>query len=326
MDTNKKSFNVLVLSNPAASHLKVLDKLPDTARLTVTEDRELALKTAPNADIIFNAVFNADLLKAVFPLAPKLQWIHNISAGVDHIIFPELRASPIPLTNGRGAFKRSLGEFVIAGMMYFAKNMRQMLATKASGHWDQFDVEELYGRTIGIVGYGEIGRSAAERAKALGMRVIAIRRRHTLSTGDPLLAAVYPPDRLLDLMRESDYVVAAAPNTPETRGMIGEAQIAAMKPTAVLINVGRGPVIDEAALVSALQQRKIKGAVLDVFDKEPLAEGHPYYKLDNVLMSFHCADHVHGWIEGAVDIFVRNYEHLSKGEPLENVVDKEAGY
>ena len=318
--------NILVLSNPAAPHLKVLAKLPDTAVLTVTADAALAIEKAADADIIFNAQFNADMLKQVFPAAKKVRWVHSITAGVDHVLFPELRASDIPLTNGRGAFARSLGEWAIAGAMFFAKHMRQMRAAQLAGKWAQFDIEELHGTTMGIVGYGEIGRAVAERAKAFGMRVIAVRRRPELSTKDPLLDAIYAPDQLLEFIHECDYVVAAAPNTPATKGMIGAEAIAAMKPTAVVINVGRGPVIDEPALLAALQEHRIRGAALDVFNQEPLPEGHPFYALDNVLMSYHSADHVGGWIENAVDVFVRNYDHLSKGEPLENVVDKEAGY
>jgi phosphoglycerate dehydrogenase-like enzyme len=318
--------SILVLADPAAAYLKVLERLPDSAALTVTADPELALSKTPGAEIIFNAVFHPDILRHIFPAITNTRWIHSISAGVDHVLFPELRATPIPLTNGRGAFARSLGEFVIAGAMYFAKNIPGLQAAKASGKWAQFDLEELHGRTLGIVGYGEIGRAAAERAKAMGMRVIAIRRRPELSGADPLLDASYAPDKLLELIRESDYIVAAAPNTPETRGMIGEREFAAMKPTAVIMNVGRGPVIDEPALVRALTERRIRGAVLDVFNKEPLPEGHPIYSLDNVLMSFHSADHVDGWLENAVEVFVRNYEHYLRGEPLENVVDKQAGY
>jgi phosphoglycerate dehydrogenase-like enzyme len=320
------TVNVLVLSDPAAPHLKVLSKLPESAALTVTADPAVALERAAKADVIFNAHFQPDLLKHVFTTARKARWVHSISAGVENVLFPELIASPVPLTNGRGAFAPSLGEFAITGCLFFAKKMRELLAAQATGKWAQFDVEELTGRTMGIVGYGEIGRASAARAKAFGMRVIAIRRRPELSAGDALLYAAYVPDRLLDLIRESDYIVAAAPNTPDTKGMIGVREFAAMKPSAVIINVGRGPVIDEPALVNALEQKRIRGAALDVFNLEPLPDGHPFYKLDNVFMSFHSADHVDGWIENAVEVFVRNYSHFVAGEPLENVVDKEAGY
>lgn len=321
-----KPVTALVLGDPAAGPLKLLAKLPDSASLTVTLDRELAIQKAPEAEVVFNALSHGQLLNAVFPVLSKTRWIHTMSAGVDHVLTPELRASEIPLTNGRGAFKRSLGEFAIAGALFFAKDLRRMLNLQAAGKWAQLDIDELHGTTMGIAGYGEIGSSAAKLAKAFGMRVIATRRRPELSNGDPLLDAVYPPERLIDLMRESDYVVAAAPNTPQTKGMIGAREIAAMKPTGVIMNFGRGPVIDETALIAALEQKRIRGAALDVFDKEPLPEGHPFYKLDNVLMSFHSADHVNGWVEGAIEIFVRNFHHYVNGEPLENIVDKYAGY
>lgn len=319
-------LEVLVLSNPAAPHLRVLDALAGRARLTTGTDAGMLTEAAPRADVILNGMFTGDLLRLTFPLASKVQWVHTLSAGVEHVMFPELIHSPVPLTNGRGVFRRSLGEFVLAAALFFAKDLRRMVRNQEAGAWHQFDVEELHGRTMGIVGYGEIGRAAAERAKPFGMRVLAMRRRPDLSGSDPLLDGVYPPPRLHDLLKESDYVVVAAPNTPETRGIIGEAEFAVMKPNAVIVNVGRGPVISEPALVQALRGRQIRGAALDVFDEEPLPAGHPFYELPNVLLSPHCADHTEGWIEMAVSMFVRNFDHFVKGEPLENVVDKQAGY
>jgi phosphoglycerate dehydrogenase-like enzyme len=319
-------LDVLVLSDPAAPHLRVLDVLGGKARLTIGTDPAMLAAAAPNAGVILNAMFTGDLLRLTFPLASKVQWVHSLSAGVEHVMFPELLHSSVPLTNGRGVFRRSLGEFVLAAAMFFAKDLRRMVRNQEAGQWQQFDVEELHGRTLGIVGYGEIGRAAAERAKPFGMRVLAIRRRPDLSASDPLLDGAYAPAQLHDLLRESDYVVVAAPNTPETRGMIGEAEFGVMKPNAVIINVGRGPVISEPALVQALRDGQIRGAALDVFDQEPLPAGHPFYELPNVLLSPHCADHTEGWIEMAMAMFVRNFEHFVNGEPLENIVDKQAGY
>ncbi len=318
--------NVLVLSDPQAPHLRVLEPLKAAASFTILSDPAQISQAAPDADVILNGMFNGDLLQIAFPAARKVRWVHTLSAGVESVLFPKLIESPIPLTNGRGVFRRSLGEFVIAAAMFFAKDLRRLVRNQEACQWEQFDVEELDSRTLGIVGFGEIGRSAAERAKPFGMRVIAIRRRPDLSGGDSMLDAVYPPSRLHDLLRESDYVVIATPNTPGTRGMIGEAELAAMKPTAVIINVGRGPVIQEAPLIRALQERKIRGAALDVFDQEPLPPTHPFWKLDNLLLSPHCADHTVGWLELAVGMFVRNFEHFLKGRPFENLVDKHAGY
>jgi phosphoglycerate dehydrogenase-like enzyme len=159
------------------------------------------------------------------------------------------------------------------------------------------------------------------------MAVLAVKRHVGPSHGaDPLIEQMYSPDRRIEMIPRCDYVVAAAPLTPETRGMIAEPEFAAMKPTAVVINVGRGPVIREEALVSALSQKRIKGAALDVFDHEPLPEGHPFYKLENVLMSPHCADHTPDWLDRAMQFFIAQFERFQKGEPLMNVVDKKLGY
>jgi phosphoglycerate dehydrogenase-like enzyme len=262
----------------------------------------------------------------MWPQARRVEWVHSLTAGVEGVLFPELEESLVPLTNARGVYKDSLGEFVMAAALFFAKDLRRMLRNQQAGRWEQFDVDVLYRQSMGIVGYGEIGRAAAQRAKALGMRVYTTRRRPELSANDPLIDEAFPIERLAEMISRSDYVVASAPLTEETRGLIGEAEIAAMKPSAVIINVGRGPVIDEAALIRALEQKRIRGAAVDVFDVEPLPEGHPYWSLDNVLLSPHSADHIAGWMESTVEFFLENFERFRRGEPLLNVVDKKAGY
>ncbi len=319
-------LEVLVLSNPAAPHVRALDALRDSANFTIGKDPDLLAEAAPRADVILNAVFTGDLLRIAFPLAGAVKWVHSLSAGVEPILFPELIHSQVPLTNGRGVFRRSLGEWTIAAALYFAKEFRRAIAQQEGSLWRQFDIDELHGRTLGIVGYGEIGGSAAELAKPFGMRVIAVRRRTSLSEADPLLDRVYPPEGLRELLRESDYIAIAAPHTPETRGMIGAAEFAIMKPNAVLINVGRGPVVVESALIAALSDHRIRGAALDVFDQEPLPPGHPFWGMSNVLISPHCADHTVGWLELAMNRFVENFRRFVSGQPLEYLVDKQAGY
>jgi phosphoglycerate dehydrogenase-like enzyme len=156
------------------------------------------------------------------------------------------------------------------------------------------------------------------------MKIAALRR--TEGKPDPMVDAFFTRPQLQELMRASDYVLLATPVTTETRGMIGATEIAAMKSSAVLINVGRGPVVDEAALIQALQSGKIRGAALDVFAVEPLPAGHPFYKMTNVLVSPHTADRVEGFLGPPVETFLQNLHRFLKGEPLENVVDKHAGY
>jgi phosphoglycerate dehydrogenase-like enzyme len=176
------------------------------------------------------------------------------------------------------------------------------------------------------VGYGDIGREASNLARAFGMKVVAVRRRATLSNQDPNLERTYPPEGLREMLASCDYVLVTTPLTPQTRGMIGEAELGAMKTSAVIINLGRGPVIVESALVSALTAKRIRGAALDVFDEEPLLEGHPFYSLENVLLSPHSADHTVGWASLAMEVFIENFERFRAGQPLLNLVDKKAGY
>ncbi len=240
-------------------------------------------------------------------------------------MFPELIASPVPLTNGRGVFKDGLAEFAMASIFFFAKDLRRLVRNQEASRWEQFEVASVRGQVLGIVGLGEIGRASARLARALGMQVHAVRR-HTSASPDPDVDRMYAPGELREMLAECDYVLVAAPLTPETRGMIGEAELAAMKPAAVIINVGRGPVIDESALIAALEQQRIKGAALDVFDVEPLPPGHPFYRMPNVLLSPHSADHIAGWRDLAMNRFIENFERFRNGQPLENIVDKQAGY
>nr|ALS92394.1 D-isomer specific 2-hydroxyacid dehydrogenase, NAD binding domain protein [uncultured bacterium] len=317
---------VLVLADPTDPTLAMLEELPAETTIAAGNSVEAFTRAAADATVILTWSISGELLRQVFAITPRVRWIHSRSAGLDSVLFPALQASPVTLTNGRGVFSNSLGEFVIGGALFFAKDFRRMIRSQAAGIWDQFDVEPLEGQTLAIVGYGDIGRAIAARARAMGMKVLALRRRPAESAGDSLVDEVFPPERKLEMLARADYIVASAPLTPETRGMIGEAEFAVMKPTAVVMNVGRGPVIDEAALVGALSARRIKGAALDVFDREPLPEGHPFYALDNVLLSPHCVDHTPDWLPQAMRFFLQNFERFRKGEPLINVVDKQRGY
>jgi phosphoglycerate dehydrogenase-like enzyme len=320
------SHHLLVLGNPAARHLKLLSRLPAGTSVTVTSDAGVAAAQATRTTAVLCDMGQADVLEGLLGQAPQLRWVHSLSAGVETLLFPGLLAHPLTLTNGRGMFKRSLAEFVIAGCLFFAKDMRRLRASQAKGAWDPFYMQELHGRTLAIVGYGEIGRAAAGLAKAFGMRVLAYRRRPELSRADPLVDRVYGHGELAEMIAQADYLCAAAPNVPSATGLIGAPEFAAMKPGAVIINVGRGPTIVESELIAALQSGRIRGAALDVFDTEPLPAGHPLYSLDNVLMSPHCADRVEGWLDTAMGVFLENFDHFVAGRPLVNVVDKQAGY
>ena len=321
----KKQPLVLVLTdvtNPKLdSQLDLLAALPHIVATSETA----AAEVAEQAEVILHWSGPRDLLRAAFLANPGIGWVHSRSAGLDSILFPELVESAVPLTNGTGVFSQSLGEFALAVILYFAKDFRRMLRNQEAGRWEQFDVEEIAGHTVGIVAYGDIGRAVASRVHSMGMRVLALKR-HAPAATDPQISQFYGPDELAAMLGQCDFVVVAAPLTAETRHMISDAAFAAMKPNAVVINIGRGPVIDQAALVRALSAGRIKGAGLDVFEWEPIPEGDPIYKFENVLVSPHCADHTKDWLNQAMRFFVLQYERFSNGQPLENIVQKHLGY
>jgi phosphoglycerate dehydrogenase-like enzyme len=323
MDNN----TVAVLANPNEPQLAMLEALPPDTGIAVGNTAEAFKRLAPKASIIFNWSGSGALLREVLGMCPAVRWIHCRAAGLDDLLTPELIESPVPLTNGSGVFSPPLGEFVLGAILYFAKDFRRLVRKQAAGVWEQFDVGEISGQTAGIVGYGDIGRAVATRLKAMGMHILALRRTVPPAVvADPLVSEYYGPGGLLEMIAQCDYVVVTAPLTPETRGMIGAREFAAMKPGAVIVNVGRGPVIDEPAMIDALTEKRISGAALDVFTTEPLPSGHPFFQLENVLLSPHSTDHTHGWLERAMQFFLTQFERFSKGEPLLNVVDKKRGY
>jgi phosphoglycerate dehydrogenase-like enzyme len=312
---------VLVL---AAEEDPQLGMLKDIPRVTGKSAADFA-PNAQEAAVILHWSSSRDVLRSSFLACPNLRWVHSRAAGIDSLLFPELVASEVPLTNGTGVFSPSLGEFALAAILYFAKDFRRMARNQEAGRWEQFDLEEIAGQTVGIVGYGDIGRAVAIRVQAMGMKVLALKR-HPPAATDPLVDRFYTPQEMAGLLGQSDYVVVCAPLTAETRHMLSDAQFAAMKPSAVFINIGRGPVVDQPALVRALLEKRIRGAALDVFEQEPIPAGDPIWKLDNILISPHCADHTKDWLDDAMRFFLKQYDRFRKGEPLENIVRKHLGY
>ena len=317
-------MNLWVLLRPQDRGLEGLDRIPLEVRVSRGQ-HPADFQHQPSPDAILVCSQGRALLEPVWIMAEGVRWVHSRWAGIEGLLFPALVESGAIVTNGRGSFSDSLAEWAMAAVLFFAKDLRRLVRSQAEGRWEPFDPEEVAGRTLGIVGYGDIGHAAARRARAFEMKVIGLRRRPQPEP-DELADEVWPLERRLELMQRADYVLVATPLTPETKALVGAAEIAAMKPTGVLINVGRGPCVDEAALVGALEAGRIRGAALDVFEKEPLPQGHPLYRLDNVLLSPHCADHVPGWLEDAMRLFLENVERFRSGRPLLNVVDKRAGY
>jgi phosphoglycerate dehydrogenase-like enzyme len=321
-----EEITVIVLGDPAETTLDHLKVLGPGVRLRIAKTAEELSSEFAEARVLFNWGISKTEVSQVLAGAPKLEWIHQRSVGLDSALFPELIASPVPLTNGRGTFSQSLGEFVITGALYFAKDIPRMLRAKAARRWEVFNVHEVSAQTMGIVGHGDIGRAIARRAKSLGMRVLALRRDPAPRAGDEHVDKVYAQAEMHEMLPECDYVVVAAPLTPHTRHMLSTPEFNVMKREAVVMNVGRGPVIDEAALVEALQTGLVRGAALDVFEVEPLPDDSPLWKMDNVLISAHTADHTKDWMIDSVDFFLEQFERWKKGEALKNVIDKHAGY
>ncbi len=317
----KKQPLVLAIADANDPQLAMLAEIPH-----YLINSAASLNAAPrDAEAILHWSGTRDMVRSAFLASPNLRWVHSRAAGLDSMLFPELVQSPIPLTNGTGVFSQSLGEFALAVILYFAKDIRRLIRNQEACRWEQFDVEELPGQTVGIVAYGDIGRAVASRVHAMGMRVLALKR-HAPSAPDPFIERFYGPHELNAMLGECDFVVVAAPLTAETRHMISDDAIAAMKPNAVVINIGRGPVVDQAALVRALTAGIIKGAGLDVFEREPIPADDPIFKLPNILISPHSADHTKDWLNQAMRFFLEQYRRFSIGQPLQNIVEKHLGY
>jgi phosphoglycerate dehydrogenase-like enzyme len=226
-----------------------------------------------------------DLLNAL----PSIEWVHARSAGIDFVTSDALTEANkrVVITNNKGSFSSTLSEYTMMACSYFAKDLPRLLKQKNNRNWEKYSVKELRGATLGIIGYGDIGRAVARLASAYGMKIVALRRNPEKSPKDPFCDIVYANDKdsMNKLFSESDYVLCSAPLTPETKGMITKEQFDVAKKDACFINVGRGPIVDEDALIDALKTGKIKGAGLDVFAMEPLPESSELWGLDNVLLS-----------------------------------------
>jgi len=285
--------------------------------VTIVEDARTLRAALPDADVLLVHPRLGSIVREAWSARGKLRWIHDIAAGVDTLMFDELCASDVVVTNGRGLFAPALAEYTFAAVLHFAKQVPRLLAQQRERRWEPFTVTRVEGQTIGIVGYGGIGQAIARLAQTFGMNVIATRRH--ADAGGPLVTRD-------ELFRRSDYAVVCAPLTSETRGLVGDAQLKLMKRDAVFINVGRGPVVDEAALVAALREGRIRGAALDVFESEPLPPDHPLWSFDNVLLSPHCADHTDDSLRRAMTFFLENLARFREGQPLLNLVDKTLQY
>ena len=288
-------------------------------------DRDTLRRLLPEADVAFTPFVDRDLFTAL----PRLRWVQSPAVGVGSLMFPELLASPVVLTSARGIRARSIAEHVLGVTIALARRLPATLRAQAAHRWAQDELETeaqtLQGQRMGIVGLGAIGLEVAKIAAPFGFRVTAIRRRADEPRPE-CVEAVWPPDRLIDLLAQSDVVVLAAPHTPETKRLIGTVQLDRMKRGALLINVARGKLVDDEAVIEALRDGRLGGAALDVFSQEPLEPSSPYWDLPNVIVTPHSSGAMSDYWTPLVALFADNLRRFEKGEPLLNVVDKVAGY
>ena len=299
---------------------------------------QLQVTPRPNYDGIEEDLRDAEILFTIslrpeqFTLARSLRWIHAPTAAVHQLLFPGLVNSDVVVTNSREVHGPVVAEHVLALIFALAKKIPQAAGFQQKHIWGKEEIwnhgprpREIAGATLGLIGLGSIGRRVAQMASALGMRVIAVRE-HVEKGSPEGVEAVFPPSVLDELLKQSDYVVLAAPLIASTQGLINARRLAVMKPGACLINVGRGTQVDEAALVEALRTRSIAGAALDVFETEPLPADSPLWSVENLLITPHTASLTEKLWGRHYELFADNLRRYLARQPLRFVVDKRKGY
>jgi phosphoglycerate dehydrogenase-like enzyme len=276
-------------------------------------------------------------------LAPSLKWIQLLSAGADHVPAAALKSGAVPIATASGIHATPIAEYTLASMLAYAHRIHLAIRAQIRREWMRSgafmgSVDEIRGQTLGIIGYGSIGRETARLAAAFGMKVLALKRNPADRTdpgwcppglGDPegrIPARFFGPDDREAILRESDYVSVTLPRTEHTLNFIGERELAAMKPGAYLVNIGRGEVIDEPAMAKALSDQKIGGAGLDVFEHEPLEASSPLWDLENVILTPHISGANRGYMDKACELFAENLKRSTTNRPLLNLVDPNLGY
>ncbi|MBJ6616452.1 D-2-hydroxyacid dehydrogenase [Streptomyces sp. I4(2020)] len=301
-----------------AEPLPRLGRLAGRVRIEHTDESTLA-ERLPHADVLLVWDFTSHAVRRAWPgEGPRPRWVHTASAGVDHLLCPELAASDTVVTNARGVFDGPIAEYVAGLVLAFAKDLPRTLRLQRERTWLHRETRRVAGTRACVVGSGPIGRAVAGTLEALGVR--------TALVGRAAREGVHGPEDLDRLLARADWVVAAAPLTEETRGMFDARRFGLMQPSAHFVNVGRGELVVEDALVRAVRDRWIAGAALDVFTAEPLADSSPLWELEGVVVSPHMSGDTVGWRDELAAQFVELYELWEAGGPLGNVVDKRRGY
>ncbi|HSW57087.1 MAG TPA: D-2-hydroxyacid dehydrogenase [Dehalococcoidales bacterium] len=303
-------------ASPLMPHFPPLNEPPDP-------QKEAQLDTLlAEAEILFGFSFP----RGVVARAPELKWVQTVSAGVDRTLTPDIAASRVTLTNVSGMHAVPISELVFALILNHAKQMGMAGRQQSARKWERYATSILEGKTLGILGLGNIGRRIAHLGKAFGMKVVATRR-HARGVGKARdVDSVYPPEQMNSLLAESDYIVNCLPFTRETAKIIGQAELRQMKPTAFLVNIGRGGTMDEEALVQALKEKRLAGAGLDTLQKEPLPAESPLWEMPGVIITPHISGATDDYMEKAAAIFCENLVRYLGGKRLHNIVNKKLGY
>lgn len=297
------------------------EALAAEAELRPARSAEALRSALRGADVLAVTDFRTRWLREAWAEAAHLKWIHATSAGVDAVLFPELRASDIPVTNARGVFDAAIAEYVLGLVLAFAKDLPGTLDNQRKQRWHHRDSERIGDTRMLVVGAGSIGRRIARLARAVGMHTAGIASR--ARPGDDDFETIHGAGDLQAVLPRADYVVIAAPLTETTRGLFGAECLRRMKRTARLINVGRGAIVQTEALAEALRSGTIAGAALDVCEQEPLPEGHALWSMPQVIISPHMAGDFVGWRQALGRQFIDNFHRWRAGEPLHNLVDKQ---
>ncbi len=308
------------------------------ARLVMVSVEGLADGPLDDVEVMLRGWLSSEAFDRLLARAPRLTWVHSATSGVERALTPASRERGLIVTNARGVFSRPIAEYVLMMILAVSRRLPQLLELQRERTWQPLEGAELRDVTVGIVGYGSIGRAVAGLASSFGCRIIAVRRHSELESAsrptdvegpagiEPLLDRVGGPETLPDLLAESDFIVLAAPLTPETENLIDAEALARIKPGAWLINVARGRLIDERALLRALRDGELGGAVLDTFRDEPLPPMSSFYDLPNVIVTPHTAWSSGRVLDRSVELFCDNLRRFASGDGLLNIVDPDAGY
>jgi len=303
---------------------RIREAAPDAKILIIKNKEDWEAKKeniASEVDIVFG------LRPATwFHEMPNLTWCQQTGAGANWLLEkPEISESDLIITNASGVHAIPIAEHILALILSLSRGIHKHLRSQVKKKWDRrAPILELEGSTMGLVGVGKIGQKTAEKAKGLNMKVLGLRRNPERAV--PHVDNMYGPDNLLEILSKCDWVVLTAAMTSETEGLIGEPELRAMKNSAYIINIARGPIIHEEILIKALQEGWIAGAGLDVFEQEPLPETSPLWGMENVIITPHYAGATPFYVDRLLDIFTENLGRYQAGKPLINVVDKKLGY